>query len=34
MFFGGGMVRLDNDDEIYRTADEKWTAVITQIKAC
>ena len=28
------MVRLDNDDEIYRTADEKWTAVIAQIKTC
>ena len=28
------MIRLDNDDEIYRTAEEKWTAVIEQIKKC
>lgn len=28
------MVRIDNDDEIYRTADEKWDAVIAQIEEC
>ena len=28
------MIRLDNDDEIYRTTEEKWNAVIEQIKEC
>mgnify|MGYP001449487409 CR=1 FL=1 len=28
------MVRADSDDQIYRTVDEKWTAVIEQIKEC
>ena len=28
------MIRLDNDDEIYRTTEEKWKAVIEQIKEC
>jgi preprotein translocase subunit SecA len=28
------MVRGDTDDEIYRTAEEKWMAVIEQIKVC
>ncbi len=28
------MVRLDNDDEIYRTTEEKWKAVIAQINDC
>ena len=28
------MVRADNDDEIYRTMEEKWGAVLKQIKEC
>jgi preprotein translocase subunit SecA len=28
------MVRLDNDDEVYRTAAEKYDAIITQIAEC
>ena len=28
------MVRLDNDDEIYRTTEEKWAAVIEEIRGC
>ncbi|MDP6516747.1 MAG: preprotein translocase subunit SecA, partial [Alphaproteobacteria bacterium] len=28
------MVRIDNDDEIYRTAEEKWQAVVAQIEDC
>ena len=28
------MVRLDNHDEIYRTAEEKWRAVVVQIEEC
>ena len=28
------MVRSDKDDEIYRTVEEKWGAVIEQIKEC
>ncbi len=28
------MIRIDNDDEIYRTAEEKWTAVVAQIAEC
>jgi len=27
-------VRKDNDDEVYRTADEKWNAIITRIEEC
>lgn len=28
------VVRIDNDDEIYRTAKEKYTAIINAIKKC
>src|SRR4029077_9456484 len=28
------MQRLDNDDEVYRTAAEKYDAIITQIAEC
>ncbi len=28
------MIRLDNHDEIYRTAEEKWRAVVIQIEEC
>ncbi|MEE2694518.1 MAG: preprotein translocase subunit SecA [Pseudomonadota bacterium] len=28
------MVRADNDDEIYRTMEEKWAAVLKQIEEC
>ena len=27
------VARLDEDDEIYRTADEKWDAIITEVEA-
>ena len=26
------MIRIDHNDEVYRTADEKWTSVINSIK--
>ena len=28
------IVRIDNDDEIYRTADEKYDAIINQVTQC
>ena len=28
------IVRIDNDDEIYRTADEKYDAIINQVTKC
>ena len=28
------MVRIDDDDEVYRTAEEKYAAIITLIKEC
>ncbi len=28
------IVRVDNDDEIYRTADEKYNAIIKQVSQC
>ncbi|MDP2787094.1 MAG: preprotein translocase subunit SecA [Pseudomonadota bacterium] len=28
------MIRIDNSDRVYRTADEKWTAVIEDIRDC
>ncbi len=27
-------VREDNDDEVYRTADEKWAAIIARVEEC
>lgn len=27
-------IRADNDDEVYRTASEKWTAIISRIQKC
>ena len=26
--------RIDNEDEIYRTADEKYDAIVEQVKEC
>jgi len=28
------IVRVDNDDEIYRTVDEKYNAIVNQVKKC
>ena len=28
------IVRIDNDDEIYRTVDEKYNAIVDQVKKC
>ena len=27
-------VRVDEDDEVYRTADEKYNAILEEIRAC
>ena len=27
-------IRLDEDDEVYRTEDEKWSAIIDLIEDC